>query len=458
MKTKYSAYTVFAALVLLQLGVSCSENYDIYPDEYAKVMMFKESGVKNITVYSPHAVSSIPISVMKGGWDSKSVSDAKVRVMTEAEFNQWLMESGAGYSYLPNNCYSFTTDGGTLEQTVSFVEDEGYKFVTLNVFPPEVGEFMDNYEDVSRTPVIPLVLESTDGLIDPNNGDMFIIPEYKEPEVGFLNGGVCILEDGQNSYTLNIGLPFESEWDITCKVEVDPSVLEDYNKNQATSFGLMPEDAYSGIGTVELAKGEQSVAMDVKIDLSKAGFRNVVPLRITTLSLDGFEIGDATALVGIDNASQFKINLTEDMIVAPDCYGSDGKGIPGLCDGDPSTHFHAKYYSRELDSFGSYLEITLKEEVSELGFDFYTRSSYGNGYVKRVQLYAWNGSEWVMFSDCDAYGKIFHERGQMGSLGSFHCPFKFNKFRFCVIEGDGGSLIGNTSAFWSCGEIILYAG
>lgn len=453
-----SIYLASASLALLLAGASCSEKYDIYPEEYSKVMMFKDSGAHDFTVYSPHSVAAFPISVMKGGWNPDATSGAKVRVMTEEEFNDWLLESGAGYSYLPNNCYSFTESGQTLELPLEFKGGEGYKTLALNVFPPALGEFLETYTEASRTPVIPLVLEGSDGLIDANGNEMFIIPEYKEPSVGFLNGGVKMLEDGEKSFTFNIGLPFESEWDITAKVEVDPSVLEEYNANEGTSMGLMPAEAYSGVTDVAINKGAESASMTVNIDLDKAGFRNAIPLRITTLSLDGFEIGESTALVGIDNASGFKIDITADMLYANDCYSGDGKGVPGLCDGDFSTHFHSWYGSnaRNFDEFGSYIEFTLPKEIQEIGFDHANRQSYNNGHVKRVKLYAWNGTDWVEFADCNAYGKVLLDRFDVASVGSFHCPFKFNKFRYCVVEADGGSLIGKTTAFWSCGEIVVY--
>ena len=455
MKTIYLAS---ASLALLFASVSCSENYDIYPEEYSKVMMFKDSGAHDFTIYSPHSVSTFPISVMKGGWDPQSSSEARVRVMTEEEFNDWLLESGAGYSYLPNNCYSLSSEGQSLEMLLDFNGGEGYKVLSLNVFPPAVGSFMESYTDASRKPVIPLVLESKDGLIDIDNSEMFIIPDYKEPTVSFLNGGVCMLEDGETSYTLKVGLPFESEWDLTAKIEVDPTVLEDYNSNEGTSLGLMSADAYAGVGDVAINQGDEYATVTVNVDLDKAGFRNAIPLRITTLSLDGFEIGESTALIGIDNASKYKIDITADMLYANDCYSGDGKGVPGLCDGDFSTHFHSWYGSnaRNFDKFGSYVEFTLPKEIQEIGFDHANRQSYNNGHVKRVQLYAWDGEDWVLFADCDAYGKILLDRMDVGQFGSFHCPFKFNKFRYSVIEADGGSLVGKTTAFWSCGEIVVY--
>ena len=62
MKTKYIAIASMAAAFF---ATSCSETYDIYPDEYSAVVRFKDGGEQKITVYSPQATVEYPITIQK---------------------------------------------------------------------------------------------------------------------------------------------------------------------------------------------------------------------------------------------------------------------------------------------------------------------------------------------------------------------------------------------------------
>lgn len=316
---KTTKYILLTAVGMLLIGGSCSETYDIYPEEYSKVVRLKSSGAQEITVYSPHAVTVCPVTVQKGGWNPETDATATLRIMTEAEFNDYLLESGAGYSYIPSSCYSFSDGTGATQTTVSFNGDVRYQTVNLNLYPPKIGEFLETYTDASRTPVIPVILESQDAGIDMESRELFIMPNYAEPSVGFQNGGLQVLPDGTDSYQLKIGFPFTSEWDVNCKIEVDPSALDAYNKANGTSYGLMPEGSYSGVGDVKIANGEEYATLDIKLDLVKALFRNALPLRITSIDADGFTISETPAVIAIDNAAGYKINLTADDISSMMC-------------------------------------------------------------------------------------------------------------------------------------------
>lgn len=69
---KTTKYILLTAVGMLLIGGSCSETYDIYPEEYSKVVRLKSSGAQEITVYSPHAVTVCPVTVQKGGWNPET--------------------------------------------------------------------------------------------------------------------------------------------------------------------------------------------------------------------------------------------------------------------------------------------------------------------------------------------------------------------------------------------------
>lgn len=452
MKTKYLGYAMLG-LTLIGASSSCSEEYNIYSDDYATVVGIKNSGANSLTVYSAFETTQFPITVRKGGWNNEEAATFKVRVMSEAEFEAWRSASGAGYSYIPNNCYSI---GGqnSLETAVTIPAGESYTTVNVDVYSEALGEFMKNADTSLFTPVIPVMLESEGSGVNADNAECFIIPEYTQPTVGFLNGGFHLIPNGESSFTLDLGLPFTSEWDLNCTVEVDPTLLE----GGLLTYGLMPADAYTGVGSVQLNKGDESAEMTINIDMEKAGFRNAIPLRITTLDREGFVLRNETAIVAIDNAAPYKIAMRADMVYSNDGIDWDGQGIPGLIDGNPSTYFHTNYGGHNVeDPYGSYLEITYDKPITDFGFDFTVRQGINNGIINRVVMYAQDSmGKWVKFSDSDAYGKVLNDAGQTASFGSFHAPFAFTKMRFCVVEARSGVISGYTGCYWNAADIIFY--
>ena len=78
MKKLYIASTLLA---LMLSGQSCSESYDIYPDEYAGVVMIKDAGENHLNVYSTDNKVPCSFIVMKGG-HAKGIANATLRAMT----------------------------------------------------------------------------------------------------------------------------------------------------------------------------------------------------------------------------------------------------------------------------------------------------------------------------------------------------------------------------------------
>lgn len=454
MKTKYIAIASMAAVFFV---TSCSETYDIYPEEYSKVLRFKDGGLQNITVYSPQDVTEFPIVIQKGGTNPSTTATAKVRLMTEEEFSTYLSESGAGYTYLPTNCYSLG-DGQGSEMTVDFAGKQGYQKIGVNLYPPKIGEFMETFTETNRTPVIPLILES-EAMTDEYSRELFIAPAYEEPKVSILNGGLQILDDGENTYELKIGLPITSQWNFTGNITADPEILAEFNKENHTSYSAMPSAAYGQIGQFEVKEGDDFATVKVNLDLAKAEFRTALPLKISSLSIDGFDIDDTPCVIAVDNSSEYKLDLTVDDLSSNDVYANDGGGLKSLVDGNPSTHCHGIYWGNRTltEPFGSWIQIKLGKECSRIGIDIYARSTYDNGRIKRFYLMAKNPEtgNWERFADCDTRD-VLTEKGAHGAFGSFEAPFKFTSIVMRIAEADGGELIGTMNAFWTMGELVVY--
>ncbi len=444
-----------ATVALLLAGSACSNNYDLYPDEMAKVLMIKDSGTRSVTVYSAQDKVPVTLTVLKGGVSPEQPSTATVRAMTQAEFDEYAAESGLAYSFLPSNCYSIGDGSAT---SVTFNGGEGYQNVTVDLDVKAIGAYLEANPGLVLAPAVPLVLEATDGSkVSDTDHMLFLVPDYRIPTIGFVETEPVLL-NGETSYTFDLGLPFESQWDIECKVEVDADALAELNDAYGTSYGLMPSNAYSGVGSVTLNVGEQTTQLTINIDNAKAGFRTALPLRITALSLDGFVLENASALLAVDNAASYKLALTADMLYTNDVVAGDGGGLPSLIDGNLGNWFHSSWASFVRDdTFGSYVGYKLKSPVQSVGFDVTTRPNNSAGIPTRVELYALDSNgNWQLFANSSSFGKVLTAGSQTGSFGSFQCDFPFTEFRFCVKESKNGVLMGTSAAYWNAAEIVVY--
>jgi len=478
MKTLYIA-TASAAMLLL--AASCSETYDILSEEYAEVVRIKDGGMKKTVVYSILDEMNYPITIMKGGHSPETTCNATLRIMSQDEFDTYLSESGAGYSYLPTDCYSFGASGSSVD--VTFDSKQGYKETALTLYPEKIGKFYETYTDTSRDPVIPIVLESSDGSIDPYSHELFINPTYSEPVIGFTGNAVIELPEGSDIANLRIGMPMESPWDINCKIEVDPTVLDEWNAANNETYGLMPAGAYSDVSEVALNKGDEYAPVNIELDTDKAGFRTALPLRITQTDMDGLVLNNHTALVIYKgDYTKFKVNLTAADAYSPDdandeCLndvgnrGTDGVGVAGLFDGIyawSDGYFHACYFKGHHfdEKFNSYIELDLKSPRNMVVFE-YTNRIYYTSVPTKIRIWALDGNEWKSIGESNTEHIFVTYWGNWDinkwPVGAYVAPFKFTKVRFSVVRGTGNRDFAGTApnsnyfGTWACSELGVYA-
>ena len=177
MKKIYIGSTLLA---LMLSGQSCSENYDIYPEEYAKVVMIKDAGENPLSVYSTDDKVGHKFVVMKGG-HTEEAATATLRAMTSEEFTTYQAESGKPYAMLPADCYSFSADGQTTSAEIKFAPNETYKEVEVFINADALGTFMETFDGSLYSPVVPVLLESSDASVNSYGSESFILPTYSEP-------------------------------------------------------------------------------------------------------------------------------------------------------------------------------------------------------------------------------------------------------------------------------------
>lgn len=281
MKKIYIGSTLLA---LMLSGQSCSENYDIYPEEYAKVVMIKDAGENPLSVYSTDDKVGHKFVVMKGG-HTEEAATATLRAMTSEEFTTYQAESGKPYAMLPADCYSFSADGQTTSAEIKFAPNETYKEVEVFINADALGTFMETFDGSLYSPVVPVLLESSDASVNSYGSESFILPTYSEPTLlisgpAGSNNTFSLGQLGDGKFSATVTLPIPNQWDITYQVAIDEAVVGRYNAANGTSYVSIDPAAISGETTFTLPAGTNSMDISLNIDPSYITDCNVVvPLR-----------------------------------------------------------------------------------------------------------------------------------------------------------------------------------
>lgn len=401
MKKIYIGSTLLA---LMLSGQSCSENYDIYPEEYAKVVMIKDAGENPLSVYSTDDKVGHKFVVMKGG-HTEEAATATLRAMTSEEFTTYQAESGKPYAMLPADCYSFSADGQTTSAEIKFAPNETYKEVEVFINADALGTFMETFDGSLYSPVVPVILESSDASVNSYGTESFILPTYSEPTLlisgpAGSNNTFSLGQLGDGKFSATVTLPIPNQWDITYQVAIDEAVVGRYNAANGTSYVSIDPAAISGETTFTLPAGTNSMDISLNIDPSYISDRDVVvPLRIVSTNVDGIDPDDAQGWT----LGTTRIALTVDMLSSNAVEPTEGS-LANLLDGDPSTYFHSNWSTPSTVSGAHYLQINLPAAYSwiqiEYGnrisastntpawFNFYTGTS--NADLTLFKAYAWD--------------------------------------------------------------------
>lgn len=370
MKKLYIASTLLA---LMLSGQSCSESYDIYPDEYAGVVMIKDAGENHLNVYSTDNKVPCSFIVMKGG-HAKGIANATLRAMTPEEFANYQAESGKPYAMLASDCYSFSPDGQTSATEISFGADESYKEVTVYVNAKALGDFMETFDGSLYSPVVPVILESSDASVNAESCESFILPVYSEPTLmltatGADGNSFNLGPLGNGTFSATVELPIDNQWDITFELAVDPSVVDRHNSMYGTTYTSIDPSAISGNMSFTMPEGTTSLEVKMNIDPTRLTDRNtVVPLRIVSTNVEGIVPDELNGWI----IGTTRIPLTAGMLSTNALEPSEGS-LDNLLDNDLGTYFHTAW-SVSVDQ-PHYLQINLPDSYTHIQIEYANRVS-----------------------------------------------------------------------------------
>lgn len=386
MKKIYIGSTLLA---LMLSGQSCSENYDIYPEEYAKVVMIKDAGENPLSVYSTDDKVGHKFVVMKGG-HTEEAATATLRAMTSEEFTTYQAESGKPYAMLPADCYSFSADGQTTSAEIKFAPNETYKEVEVFINADALGTFMETFDGSLYSPVVPVILESSDASVNSYGTESFILPTYSEPTLSFASQIISGSRSGE--ITATVTLPIQNSWDISFEVEVDPTVVSQCNMLNGTQYEAVDASALTGNTSFTMPNGSSSVDIKLNVDFSKfTALNSVLPLRITGISVDGIESNVTTGWIVV---TMPRIPITAAMLSTNAQEPSEGP-IANLLDGNVETFFHSLWSSTINEKH--YIQVTLPETYSKVWIRYCNRHNNANNSLLYFCLYTGTSNDNLEF-------------------------------------------------------------
>lgn len=444
MKKIYIGSTLLA---LMLSGQSCSENYDIYPEEYAKVVMIKDAGENPLSVYSTDDKVAHKFVVMKGG-HTEEAATATLRAMTSEEFTTYQAESGKPYAMLPADCYSFSADGQTTSAEIKFAPNETYKEVEVFINADALGTFMETFDGSLYSPVVPVILESSDASVNSYGTESFILPTYSEPTLSFASQIIAGSRSGE--ITATVTLPIQNSWDISFEVEVDPTVVSQCNMLNGTQYEAVDASALTGNTSFTMPNGSSSVDIKLNVDFSKfTALNSVLPLRITAISVDGIESNVTTGWVVV---TMPRIPITAAMLSTNAQEPSEGP-IANLLDGNVETFFHSLWSSTINEKH--YIQVTLPETYSKVWIRYCNRHNNANNSLLYFYLYTGTSNDNLEFykmygwdTDGLKYGKAEWSTVS-AELSTPQSVFRIEEYRTLAGQANG-------IHFFSMSELEMY--
>lgn len=471
--------TIAASLLGLAVGFSACDNYDDrYPEKYASVLKFAQSGEIDVPVYSTEDVQAYNFTINKGGWAPEREATVNVSVMAADAFEAYKEEMGFGYlRMLPADCYYIGTPGQT-STNISLESNTPYTYGQIQLVPAKVAEYFENLSDdvkasASIKHVIPMVLAAND-----NNGSrvhqdyqyMMLMPAYTDPTVQLGFSGLhhttmaVSAKNGIAEYTIPVQLPAEvkNRWDMKFTIDTSEEALEALCAKAGASYAMIaPEAIVASNFTIgdqlayDFVKDAYVTDLTVKIDRSVLPFSQVaLPISLTAIegAPETVKLGSKLwALIG------FSVNLITGYSTN-DQEASEGP-LANAFDGDPKTYFHSTWSgnANHDPEYGVYIDINFADKLQKFTYTFTSRNVANiNGVPKLVKLYgSTDGENWEYIGEVEDMTTVITGGSMTATFGPFEAETPFNMLRFSALTSPKGSLTEANGNFICVGELVI---
>lgn len=323
-------------------AMSCNEkpevNYEgLFPEEYHKVVYFKESGKDEFDVFT-NAICVKDFTICKAGSDPALTADCRLEVMTQERLDSlYSIPEATAYKLLPESTYTIS------ETSFPFASGETWKTGRVTFHPKAMVEIFADKPDslVYALPLEVVALDETTVVNSSKNVIFYRISSLSELVLSFTAQSQSLLVSEDIVY-FDVAAKLENvdviPMDLTCKVVYSADaedLLAQYNDTSAVDYALIPKEALlMPEKLLTYVEGESVVTDNVEVGIVKSAvdkaYSYFLPLELSECSDSNIVLGrNQTVLVEL---ALDQIPLTADMFssthgqaVRPDTYkGHDG--------------------------------------------------------------------------------------------------------------------------------------
>lgn len=358
---------ILASLLGLMIGsTACEDNKEEFLSDYDTIMYFRNSGVQELTCYITGDKTHFDMPIVKAGYNSEALSDARITVMDAAQLSVYNSENGTDFQLLSPDCYEFTT-----ETDLIFSADDLYKAVSVSFTPENIKNLGEgNY-------VLPLVLTSSQDVNEEKN-IVFVKPEVvtlqltiaaDDEEHIFKKGGITI--------SVPLKLQIDNLWDFQAKVVLD----------EASSTMNLDGVSLANDGIVDFKAGGNGMLDIIVSNLEQV--TGQIGVRIESVIGKDFGFSPEASTV---TCSLEPYPLTVGMLSSNAIEPSEGS-LANLLDGNVDSYFHSAW--SVAVSGAHHLQVNLPENVKRFGFSYTNRSNNGNAAMAWFTVYGGDNLELI---------------------------------------------------------------
>lgn len=328
-------YIASGMVALLAAATSC-DKYDIYPEQYGKVMMIKDAGDRAVTIYATEEAQPCYISVMKSGHSPEEPAQATIKVLNDSEFGDYkekyygdrefpgLVALNPDFYYL-GDADSKPSNGNQISH--DFVDENDRYFGVNVVFDAQkVSDWRDRLTEAAEysgkdpiklqdkeealdtinnyTFVVPVGLFSTTDTINSDNQYVMVQPNVENPtlSVSVVSGGYLIEDISRSMLTEDAAFRegvFEPEvtLSIPCSNPYGFSVQVNTSQSLVAQFGEFHKDI--ALNALSNAGGVQRYSLQSKAHFDKGVTEIRLPLSIFREHIDADQL-DVNYVVPMD--------------------------------------------------------------------------------------------------------------------------------------------------------------
>ncbi|HAT61893.1 MAG TPA: hypothetical protein DCS83_05000 [Prevotella sp.] len=362
-------------IALLVIGVllttSCSNSeygFDkLFPVEYHKVMLFKNSGAQYLNLNTTEVNYQDSIVVLKAGSDPSLTANVKFNVLSQTDLDSvYNIPQGLDYRVIPSQFFSFNNG-----QEMSFGSNETGKYLVLSLNAYKIYNYIQTDTAVtSKTQyVLPLQMVSLHhDTISSIGGKLLDFITVEKPSITLPVDYYSAMNFKTLDLNLNASVSnYDLASDFTCSFDESKNdslfkVFQAHNPNYPCM--MMPAEAYGKLPVLNFSKGDKTGT--ALLTLNRTPLHNdvhyVLPLLLKSTSLQNTDLSsDAQFLIitpptygtqWIDDVSAWKPVFDNcDQKSWTQSSGGDNAGPYAPIDNDVSTYWHSCYSAPMYTSY-----------------------------------------------------------------------------------------------------------